>query len=72
LDGKALFTAMLHLYAAIHREMRESLLLEQKEETTEVFREQRRRKRNPSEEQKKKPKPTPNPRGPRIKSQGQV
>jgi hypothetical protein len=27
LDGKALFTAMLHLYAAIHREMRESLQL---------------------------------------------
>jgi hypothetical protein len=32
LDGNALFTAMLRLYAAIHREMRESLLLQQKEE----------------------------------------
>jgi hypothetical protein len=71
LDGKALFTAMLRLYATIHREMRESLLLEQKE-PAEEFREQRRRKRNPSEEQKKKPKPSPSPRDPRIKSQGQV
>ncbi|XP_033610831.1 uncharacterized protein LOC111873085 isoform X2 [Cryptotermes secundus] len=73
LDGtsKALFTAMLRLYACIHREMRE-LLLEQKEESTEEFREQRRRKRNPSEEQNKKPKPSPNPRDPRIKSQVEV
>jgi hypothetical protein len=31
----ALFTAMLRLFAAIHREMRESLLLEQKEESAE-------------------------------------
>jgi hypothetical protein len=72
LDIKALFTAMLHLYAAIHRELRESLMLEQKEESTEEFREQRRRKRKPSEEQKKKPKTTPGPRDPRMKSQGEV
>jgi hypothetical protein len=72
LDIKALFTAMLHLYAAIHREMRESLLLEQKEESTGEFREKRRRKRKTSEEQKKNPKPTPIPRDPRIKSEVQV
>ncbi|XP_023721418.1 uncharacterized protein LOC111872095 [Cryptotermes secundus] len=33
LEGKTLFTAMLRLYAAIHREMRESLLLEGKDES---------------------------------------
>jgi hypothetical protein len=38
LYGKALFTAMLRLYAAIHREMRESFLLEQKEKSAEEFR----------------------------------
>jgi hypothetical protein len=71
LDGKALFTATLRLYAAIHREMRESLLLVQ-QESSEKFREQRLRTRNSSEEQVKRPKPTPNPRDPRIKSQGAV
>jgi hypothetical protein len=68
LDGKALFTAVLRLYAATHREMRESLLPEETE-TPEGFREQRRRKRNPSEEQVKKLKPTPGSRDPRTRSQ---
>jgi hypothetical protein len=49
LDGKALFTAVLRLYAATHRELRETLLPEGKD-TPEGFREQRRRKRNPSED----------------------
>jgi hypothetical protein len=71
LDGKALFTSILRLCAAIHRDMRDSLLPEQKE-SPEEFREQRRRKRNPSEEQAKKSKPTPGPRDPRIRTQGEV
>jgi hypothetical protein len=57
LDGKALFTGMLHLYAAIHREMHDSLQPEQ-EESTEEFREQRRQKRNPSDEDATVPKKT--------------
>jgi hypothetical protein len=52
LDGKGLFTAMLRLYAAIHREMRDSVLPEQ-EESTEEIRKQRSRKRNLSEEEAK-------------------
>jgi hypothetical protein len=48
LDGEALFTVMLRLYACIGIEMRESLL-EQKEESAEEFREQRERKRYTSE-----------------------
>jgi hypothetical protein len=63
LDGKALFLAVLRMYAAIHRELRASLLTE--EQQTEDFREQRRRKRNSSEEEIKKTKtskPTPGPR----------
>jgi hypothetical protein len=71
LDGKALFTAILRLYVAIHRETRESLLREEKE-TPEEFREQRRRKRNPLEEQAKKSKPTPGPKDPRIQSYVEV
>jgi hypothetical protein len=71
LDGKTLFTPILRLYAAIHGDMRDSLLLEQKE-SPEGFREQRRRKRNLSEEQAKKSKPTPGPRDPRIRTQGEV
>jgi hypothetical protein len=43
---------MLRLYAAIHREMRDSVL-PAKQQPTEVFREQRRRKRNPSDDQVK-------------------
>jgi predicted Zn-ribbon and HTH transcriptional regulator len=57
LDGKALFTAMLRLYAALHREMRDTVLPAQ-QKSTEEFREQRRRKRNPSDEQAKKSKTT--------------
>jgi hypothetical protein len=53
LDGKAFFTAILCLYAAIHREMRDSDLPEQ-QQLTEEFREQSRHKQNPSEEQAKK------------------
>jgi hypothetical protein len=67
LDGKALFTAVLRLYAATHRELREIFLPEGKD-TPEKFREQRRRKRNHPEEHAKKSKPTPGPRDPRIQS----
>jgi hypothetical protein len=41
LDGKALFTAMLRLYAALHREMRDSVLPAQ-QNSTEEFCQQRR------------------------------
>jgi hypothetical protein len=61
LDGKALFKAMLRLYAALHRELRDTVLPPQ-QKSTEEFREQTRRKRNPSDEQAKKSKtamPTP-------------
>jgi hypothetical protein len=52
LEGKALFTAMLRLYAATHKELRDSLQPEpEQEEPTEEFREKRRRKQNPSYEQ---------------------
>jgi hypothetical protein len=52
LEGKPLFTAMLRLYAATHRKLRDSLQTEpDQEKATEEFREQRRRKRNPSDEQ---------------------
>jgi hypothetical protein len=57
LDGKGTFTAMLCLYAAIHREMYDSLQLKQ-EESTEKFHQQRRRKRNLSDEQAKISKTT--------------
>jgi hypothetical protein len=55
LDGKALFTARLRLYAALHRELRDAVLPAQ-QKSTEEFTEQRRRKRNPSDEQTKKSK----------------
>jgi hypothetical protein len=74
LDGKALFTAILRLYAAIHREVRDSVL-PAKQQQTEEFREQRRRKRNPSDDQVKKPKPsilTPGSKDPRLQPQGEV
>jgi hypothetical protein len=57
LDGKALFTAVLRLYAETHRELRETLLPEGKDTPEEVC-EQRRRKRNPSEDHAKKSKPS--------------
>jgi hypothetical protein len=51
LEGKALFAAILSLYATTHTELRGSLLPEpEQEEPTEEFREQRKRKRNPSDE----------------------
>lgn len=43
LNVKALFTAMLNMYAAIHREMSDSVLMEH-EESTKEYREQKRRK----------------------------
>jgi hypothetical protein len=45
LDGKALFTAILRLYAAIHRVMHDFVLPAQ-QQSTEEFSDQRRRKRN--------------------------
>jgi hypothetical protein len=74
LDGKALFTAMLRLYAALHRELRSSILPAQ-QTSTEEFREQRRRKRNPSDEQAKKSKmnmPTPGSKNSKPRPQGEV
>jgi hypothetical protein len=79
LDGKALFTAILRLYAATHKEMKDSLLnitegdpIERHEE----FCEQERRKRIPSDEHVKKSKKTattaPAPKDPRIRSQGEL
>jgi hypothetical protein len=38
LEGKALFTGLLRLYAITHREMRDSLQPEPEEEPTEEFR----------------------------------
>jgi hypothetical protein len=54
LEGQALFIGMLRMYAAIHRDKRDSLKGE--EGPSEEFREQRRRKRNPSDEQPTVPK----------------
>jgi hypothetical protein len=72
LDGKALFTAMLRLYAALHMELRDSALPAQ-QSSSEEFREQRRRKRNPSDEQAKKSKTsTPTPGTEDSKPQGEV
>jgi hypothetical protein len=53
LEGETLITAILRLYAAIHREMVETLVQEVVDapETKEEFREQRRRKRNTSDDQ---------------------
>jgi hypothetical protein len=45
LDGKALFTGMLHLYAAIYQEMNETFQLQQVESPKEFC------ERNPSDEQ---------------------
>jgi prophage tail gpP-like protein len=55
LDGTLLFTAMLRVYAALHRALLETIL-PARQTSTEEFREQRRRKRNPSDEQAKKSK----------------
>jgi hypothetical protein len=76
LEGKALFTGMLRLYALMHREMRDSLLNTSKGEPAqdnEGFREQKRRKRIPSEEKfQKTATATPTPRDPRIRSQDEL
>jgi hypothetical protein len=74
LDGKALFTAMLRLYAALHKELRDSTLPAQ-QSSSEEFREQRRRKRNPSDEPAKKSKtstPTPGTKDSKPRPQGEV
>jgi hypothetical protein len=55
LAGKAIFTGMLRLYAATHRDLRDSPQPKQ-EEPIEEFREHRRCKRNPSDEQPAVPK----------------
>jgi hypothetical protein len=59
LEANAQFTGMLRLYAATHRDLRNSLKRdeeEQQQEPPEEFREQRRRKRNPSDEHPTAPK----------------
>jgi hypothetical protein len=54
LEGQALFTGILRLYAALHLELHD--YLKKEEDPSEEFREQRRRKRNPSDEQPTVPK----------------
>jgi hypothetical protein len=74
LDGKVLYTSMLRLYAALHREMRDSILPAQ-QISTEEFREQWRRKRNASDEQAKKSKtsvPPPGSKDSKPRPQGEV
>jgi hypothetical protein len=67
---------MLRLYAALHRELRDSVLpVPAEHKSTEEFREQRRRKRNPSDDNAKKPKtgvPTPESSDPRLRPKGEV
>jgi hypothetical protein len=77
LEGKALFTALLHLYAATYKELCDSRQPEStQEEPTEEFREQRRSKRNPSDEQqsatKKAAGASGNVRDPRIRPQADL
>jgi hypothetical protein len=77
LDGKALFTGLMRLYAAMHREIVESVQADpsDKQQVDEHggFKQQRRRKRSSSDEQqkqiKKSAKPTSETRDPRIPSQ---
>jgi hypothetical protein len=74
LDGKSLFTAMLRPYAALHRELRDSILPAQ-QKLTEGFREQRRRERNPPDKQAKKSKTnvqTPGSKDSKQQPQGEV
>jgi hypothetical protein len=64
LDGKALFTGILHLYDLTHREMRDSLVNTSKREPdqdNEGFREQKWRKRITSEEKSQTSLKTPRP-----------
>jgi hypothetical protein len=76
LEGKALFTGMLRLYALTHREMRDFLLNTSKGEPAQVnegFREQKRRKRIPSEEKSQKTATaTPTLSGSRIRTQDEL
>jgi hypothetical protein len=76
LCGKALYTAMLRLYTALHNELRDSVLpVPADHNSTEGFREQKRCKRNPSDVNAKIPKtgvPTPEPRDPRLHTKGEV
>jgi hypothetical protein len=50
--GKALYAGLHHLYAEVHREMNETLLLKHATSNDE-FREQKRRKRNASDSETK-------------------
>jgi hypothetical protein len=73
-EGKALFTALLHMYATTHKELCDSRQPEPvQKEPTEEFREQRRRKRKPSDQQPPVPKnaegASRNVRDPRIRTQ---
>jgi hypothetical protein len=76
LGGKALYTAMLRLYAALHRDLRDSVLpVPADHNSTEGFREQKRCKRNPSDVNVKIPKsgvPTPEPRDPRLRPKREI
>jgi hypothetical protein len=67
---------MLRLYAALHRELRNTVLpVSVEHKSTEEFREQRRRKRNPSDDIAKKQKtgvPTHESRDPRLRPKGKV
>jgi hypothetical protein len=69
LGGKALFTAMLLMDAAIYRGMRDSIHLGKQQ--NEDFRVQKRRKRIPSEEQPQNAK-TNIHKNPTVTSQGEV
>jgi hypothetical protein len=70
LDGKALFTAILRLYAAIHRETRNSLLPEKKEHLSSFA--NRGGASETLQNKQIKSKPIPGPRNPRIRSQVEV
>lgn len=72
LEGKALLTAILHLYATAHKELRDTILPEpEQKEPNEEFREQRRRKRNPSDDEPAVPKKTSGTSG-SIRPQGDL
>jgi hypothetical protein len=80
LDGKALIIGLMRLYAAIHREMVETVQADhsdkQEVDEHEWFKQQRRRKRSSSDEEqkqiKKAAKPTSETRDPRIPSQREL
>jgi hypothetical protein len=80
MDGKALFAAILRLYAATHTEMLSCLVKTTErvpaQDNDEEFREQKRRKRVPSDQGSGKTKKTvvaaPTPRDPRKNPQAEV